>query len=242
MAPLDALPGFRRRFRIKPAPGYVSAEVEDDYHHMGVVVRHQDGVAVAIEPNMVRAPWTTCPGAVRRLQETFTGVRLSEFPARGNKLTNCTHLYDLAILAAAHAADEAPLVYDILTSDPEDGQNRTELRRDGKTLLSWALKGFEISAPADLAGVSLDKLKPAQVSSDPKIQEAVRVLRWGTMIAHGRAIPLSEQSNAGRYPSNCYTFQPDNVTKARRVGEIKDFSAGEAQPLDTPGLQGGDPR
>lgn len=236
MATLDTLPGFRRRFRITPGDGWVSSEVEDDYHHMGVVIRHADGVATALEANMVRAPWTTCPGAVQRLIDTFTGLALSAFPARGEKQTNCTHLHDLALFAAAHAGDVAPLIYDVLTSDPVDGHSQTELRRNGETLLSWVVNRLEITAPTALAGARLDKLKPAAVTDDPLLQEAVRVLRWGTIIAHGRSIPLEQQSDASRFPGNCYTFQPGTIANARRVGAIKDFSGGEGHPLDQPGL------
>jgi hypothetical protein len=232
--PLDALPGFRRRFRIVPALGRVSSEVEDDYHHMGVVLHHAGGVAVKVEAVMVRAPWTTCPGAVAQLASTFTGVRLDGFPARGEKSSNCAHLHDLATLAAAHAGDAAPLIYDVLTSDPVNGSSRTELRRNGELVLSWALKGFEIAAPAALAGTRLDKLKPASVADDALGQEAVRVLRWGSIISHGRAIPLEHQSDASRFPGNCYTFQPERIPHAHRVGVIKDFSKGRENPLDQP--------
>ena len=42
--------------------GEVRSEVEDDYHCMAVVVRHDGRVAQAVEADMIRAPWTTCPG------------------------------------------------------------------------------------------------------------------------------------------------------------------------------------
>src|SRR3546814_9414003 len=91
---------------------------------------HHDGmIATRIEPELWRAPWTTCPGASAQLVETFTGVALADFPARGDKPINCTHLHDLALLAAVHAADTQPLVYDAQIADPVDGLRRAELRR-----------------------------------------------------------------------------------------------------------------
>src|SRR5688500_11016874 len=126
-----ALPGFRRRFVVTSGEGWVRSAVEDDFHCMIVTIRHSGGVAMAIEPQMERAPWTTCPGAIEQLKATFTGVRLDEFAQRGEKQQNCPHLHDLAVIAAAHAADPQPLVYDIHTADPVDGVVRTELRRDG---------------------------------------------------------------------------------------------------------------
>jgi hypothetical protein len=232
MPALDALPGFRRRFRVTPTLTHVRAEVEDDYHHMGVVVHHQDGVATKLEPLMIRAPWSTCPGAVARLTQTFTGVALANFAARGEKQTNCTHLHDLALLAAAHAGDGAALSYEILVSDPVDGRSVAELRRDGAPVLGWTLAGFEIVAPTELAGLSLGKLRAWMDTLDEAGQEQARILRWGSMIAHGRAIPIERQSDASRFPANCHTFQPENAIHARRIGEIREFSGGGGQPLD----------
>ena len=230
---LDELPGFRRRFRITPLAGKVISEVEDDYHCMRVTIIHDSHTATAVEPMLIRAPWTTCPGAVHKLKETFTGVALARFAERGEKRANCTHLHDLAVLGAAHAGDAKPLIYDILVSDPVDGKRVAELRMDGATVLRWTLLGVEIVEPAELAGVTLDKLNPWIASLEPHLQEAGRVFRWGTLIANGRSIPLEKQSDAKRMPTgNCYTFQPDKQAVAVRVGEIRDFSKGMAQPLD----------
>jgi hypothetical protein len=198
---------------------------------MSVVVRHDGAVAEAVEAIMHRAPWTTCPGAERQLQETFTGVALADFPARGDKAVNCTHLYDLALLAASHAQDREPLVYDILVSDPEDGVRHAALRRDGETLLDWAEAGMEIVEPEALAGRRLLDLQSWIRELEPPLQEAARLLRWGNLLANGRSIPLEQQSDATRMPPNCYTFQPQRREQARRVGEIRDFSRDCVEPL-----------
>jgi len=230
---LDSLPGFRRRFKITPMLGRVTSEVEDDYHCMRVTIIHDGKTATSVEPTLIRAPWTTCPGAVHKLKETFTGVELAAFAERGEKRANCTHLHDLAVLAAAHATDAEPLIYDILVSDPVNGSRMAELRKNGTTVLRWTLVGLEIVEPAELAGITLDKLNPWIASLDPHLQEAGRVFRWGTLIANGRSIPLERQSDAKRMPTgNCYTFQPDKQVVAVRVGEIRDFSKGMAQPLE----------
>ena len=230
---LDDLPGYRRRFRITPGEGWVRSELEDDFHHMRVTLRHAGGVVTAVEPQMVRAPWTTCPGADARLRETFTGVQLGEFAGRnGDKPTNCTHLHDLATLAAAHAGDAAPLVYDILTEDPVGGRRRIELRRDGKPVMRWLEVDNKLVEPPEAAGLTLLQLRPYIDSLDAQRQEEARVLRWGAIVAHGRAIPSRDQSDASKMPPSCFTFQPDNKLKAVRVGEIRDFSQGGEAPLE----------
>ena len=230
--PLDQLPGFRRRFIMTPLSDCVRSELEDDYHCMGVTVHHDGKIATRIESVMLRAPWTTCPGARAVVEQTFTGIPLQAFAERGAKRANCTHLHDLAVLAAAHAFDEGPLVYDILVSDPVAGRRRAELRRNGTTMLGWILENGRIVEPAELAGLSLDKLRPWIDSLDPERQEGARLLRWGSLIANGRTIPWERQADATRMlGASCYTFQPQRVAQAKRIGVIRDFSTGP-QPLE----------
>jgi hypothetical protein len=231
MADLDLQPGFRRRFRLTPANGIVQAEVEDDFHCMSVVIRHDGVSATGVEADMRRAPWTTCPGAPDQLQQTFAGVALASFGERGEKQANCTHLYDLALLASVHAFDDAPTVYDIFVSDPVDGVRRAEIWRNGETVLRWTECRFLITEPEAAAGIRLDKLRPWIASLAPELQEPARLLQWGNMLANGRVIPLADQSDAMKMPPNCFTFQPQRAVVAKRVGVIRDFSQGQ-QPLD----------
>src|SRR5947209_9060741 len=104
---------------------------------MAVTLRHDGVVITSVTAEQDRAPWTTCPGAVAQVERTFTGVPLVQAASRGEKSANCTHLYDLAQLAAAHAADARPVVFDIFVSDPAAGRRRLELRRDGVVVLDW---------------------------------------------------------------------------------------------------------
>jgi hypothetical protein len=232
---LDQLSGFRRRFRITPAAKSVHGEVEDDYHCMAVTIHHDGKTATAIEPLMARAPWTICPGAIATLRETFTGIALADFAARGEKRENCTHLHDLAILAAAHAADQSTLLYDILVSDPIEGRRRVELRRNGCAVLGWVDAQYAIVEPAELAGMRLDKMRPWIESLEPLGQEAARLLQWGAILAHGRSRPLEDQSDARSIGvDRCYTFQSRRVASAKRIGAIRDFSVGTLQPLERP--------
>lgn len=228
---LDSLPGYRRRFIITPAPHCARSELEDDYHCMAVTVHHDGRIATRIEPVMARAPWTTCPGAVAELVATFTGTALDAFAERGAKQHNCTHLHDLAVLAAVHAHDQAGLVYDILVSDPVAGRRTAEIRRNGTPLLSLGETAGRMVAPAGAAGLALDGLRPWIDSLEPALREPARLLRWGALIAHGRTIPWERQSDARRMrPGSCYTFQPARMAEARRIGAIRDFSHG-AEPL-----------
>ena len=229
----ERLPGFRRRFRVEPAPGRVLVALEDDYHCMAVVVHHEGGIAHRVDADMQRAPWSTCPGAEKQLAATFAGAALVDFPARGAKKANCTHLYDLALLAARYARTQDALQFDILVSDPVEGRVSAELHRDGTCLIQWTVVDNEVVAPEEYRGLGLfGKLGP-WIDGLPLLQqEAAKMLRWGCMLAHGRQIPLHQQSDASAMPANCYTLQPERAVIADRVGLIKDFSDGSEEPLE----------
>src|SRR5688500_14746557 len=104
---------------------------------MAVTLRHDGATVTAVEPVRERAPWPTRPGAPDVLVATFTGVRLADLAARGAKQVNCTHLHDLAVLAAAHAGDARSTRYEICVSDPIDELCVSEIRRDGDLVLRF---------------------------------------------------------------------------------------------------------
>lgn len=231
--------GFRRRIRVTPAPNAVQAELEDDFHCMSVVVRHDGVKATEIIPDMRRVPWSTCPGAEHHVVETFIGVGLDEFPGFGDKKQNCTHLYDLALLAAAHAGDQRPILYDILITDPVNGERKAEIHCDGTVLLSWLEADFKIIEPQAAAGLRLDKLRPWIDELNVLLREPARLLQWGNILANGRIIPLDKQSDATRMPASCFSFQPERAAIAKRVGLIRDFSYAPGQKTPQP-LEGFD--
>ena len=224
-------PAFHRHVLVTPGEGWVSAWVEDDYHHMGVTLRHDGQVIVGVKADMVRAPWSTCPGAEYQLATTFTGVRLDEATARGEKQANCTHLHDMTLAAAAHAGDAAPTRYEITVTDAVDGVRVAEITRDGAPVLRLVERANLIEDPAEAAGKNLFQLNDWIASQDGRDREAARLLRWGAILAHGRAIPMERQSDATRMPSNCFTFQPGRKEKAQRIGAVVDFSTAARGPL-----------
>lgn len=226
-------PAFHRHVLITPGETAVSAWVEDDYHHMGVTLHHDGATIVSVEAEMLRAPWSTCPGAVAQLEATFIGVALDGAAARGEKVLNCTHLHDMAVIAAAHARDTVPTRYAIVVSDAVDGIRVAEIARDGVPVLRLVEQAGVIVEPDDAAGKTLFQLGGWIASLDTAMREAARLVRWAAIIAHGRAIPLEHQSDATRMPATCFTFQEGRKQRASRVGRIVDFSAGDALPLST---------
>jgi hypothetical protein len=232
MSHAEHLPGYRRRIRIEAREGAVLAMLEDDIHALAVTLRHDGRTVAAVEPLADRMPWSTCPGAQAKLVETFTGIPLADVTARREKKANCTHLHDLAVLAAAHADEVGGLTYEIFVSDPIDGERLLELRRDGETVFEWVEHDGRLVAPADIAGQVLFTLRDwINALGDEPSREAARVLQWAAMVAHGRTMPFEEQANATALPPNCYTLQPERAARAVRNGKRFDFSDGSRVPL-----------
>jgi hypothetical protein len=225
------LPGFRRVFRITPGAGRVTAALEDDIHCMAVTLRHDGARITGVEPVMDRWPWTTCPGAGAALIATFTGLPLASAIAPAQKPVNCTHLYDLAVLAAAHAGDVAPVAYAVRVSDPVEGETIAELDRDGAPCLRWRLRSDVLVEPEAIAGSHVLSLSSWIKTLAPAEAEAARVLQWACLIAHGRTMPMERQSDATQMPAKCHSFQPEVAKDAVRFGELIDFSRTERAPL-----------
>lgn len=226
-------PGYRRRILIEPGPGCVTAELEDDYHRMVVTLHHADGALTAIESDMKRWPWTTCRGAIDQLEQTFAAVPIADFARRGEKKRNCTHLHDLAVFAAAHADGRAPIAYDLLVTDPVDGVRKATLARDGAAVLDWTLEGDLFLAPVDLAGRRIGELNDVIAGLEAAGAEAVRVLRWATILALGRAMHIPAGISATVFPAgSCYTFQPEKAAGSTRLsGADVDFSRPGMEPM-----------
>jgi hypothetical protein len=223
--------GFRRRIVIEARAGAVAAMLEDDIHCLAVILRH-DGVRVtAIETHFDRLPWTTCPGAQAKLVETFAGLPLSEVTARRDKKQNCTHFHDMAVLAAAYADQPGRVVYDIVATDPVGGERLLEIRRDGGVLHRWTEQDGILREPAEVAGKTLPTLRDWIGTLTGLSQESARLLQWASLVAHGRTMPLENQSDASALPPSCYTFQPDRAKVAIRNGVRRDFSDGSLLPL-----------
>lgn len=228
-----SLPAFRRRILIESSPGCVVAELEDDWHRMVVTVRHEDGTARSVEGEMKRWPWTTCQGAIAQLAETFTGHALADFARRGAKKQNCTHLHDLAIFAAGHAHETAPVTFDVTVTDPVAGRRTAQIVRNGEVGMTWTLEDATLFEPPVLAGLMLYTLNDWIAGLDPASQETARILRWASILAHGRAMDIPEGMSGTAFPSgSCYTFQPELAASAVRRPDVpRDFSQTGITPL-----------
>jgi hypothetical protein len=161
--------------------------------------------------------------------------------AHDDARANCTHLFDLAGLAVAHAwrharGGSARRRYDVVVPDrDEEARTTATLRRDGEACLTWHVAGPVIAGPAPFEGVPLlgAFLAWAEGALDPEVAEAAIVLRRVVWISQGREHPFPtgiSAIDAAQRPGVCHSFQPDTIRIARWTGRQRDFT-GTAGPL-----------
>jgi hypothetical protein len=199
---------------------------------MKVRLRHENGVVIDVHSEQERAPWTTCPGAIAVLEKSFKGAPLGHVPGTAQKKINCTHLYDLAVIGAAHALDPGPAIFDVVSSDPIVGERDMILRRDGAIVMHWRESNGVLTNPEEIVGRTTHDLNDWIAGLDKTRQEYARILRWAARVALGRFVPQTEELDPLTLPLNCHTFQPGVVEHTGRAMQKRDFSTGEASPLD----------
>jgi hypothetical protein len=234
---------YRRRIRITTAPGRARADIEDDPHRYGVALVH-DGVKVtAIRGEGYRTPWTLCVDAAG-LVDRLVGMPLTPDPAAIYKFTDgrfqCTHAFDVAGLAIAHAFRGTPhRQYDIDVPYPTlslEAPKTVTLRRDGEVVLSWTIHNNVITSPPAFAGRDLAGVVrwAKKAFPDPDDYEAIVVLRRASHISGVKTIDLDERVSAGdggQSMGRCWVFQPERAHVAWRIrGNTRDFTD-SAEPM-----------
>jgi len=241
----------RRAIDLRATDEAVEAWLEDDFHHFGIRLAHDGARVTAIEGIARRYPRDTCPGAVGILRE-LVGTPLAARATAHGQYTDmrwhCTHLFDLAGLAIAHAAaGRSRRRYDAVVPERlgatagdtlallQRGRTAPVLYRDGDKVLAWELEGNTITGPESLAGISLGRGFRAWTESLPLDEaEAAHVLRRAVLIALGRhfdvsALPAADLSaNRGA----CHSYQPEIAARSKHlIGTSRDFSDDPGGPL-----------
>jgi hypothetical protein len=201
-----------------------------------VTVRHDGATVVAVEGDSRRYPWTTCPSAVeplRALAGAPLTTALSALGEHGEARQNCTHLFDLAGLAIAHAARNGAHIrtYDVAIPDRDGNRTTPMLWRDDEPVLRWQLAGRTILGPEPFEDVSLRGgfLAWAEATFDGDLAEAASILRRACDISLGRFMDLDVFETAemlgDQVRGTCHSFQPEMMVRAVRVkGQTRDFT------------------
>jgi hypothetical protein len=237
------IPTYRRRIRITTAPGKARADIEDDPHRYGVALVHDGTKVTAIRGEGLRTPWTLCIDAAR-LVDRLVGMPLTPDAAAIYKYTDgtqqCTHAFDVAGLAIAHAFRGTPhRQYDIDVPYPTpsfDMPKTVTLLRDGKLALRWTVEAGVVTSPEPYAGQNLaDILRWARRElTDPDEYEAVVVARRASYISGVKTVDLDLRVSAadgGQSMGRCWVFQPERAQVAWRIrGNTRDFTQ-SADPM-----------
>jgi hypothetical protein len=233
---------YRRRVRIETDAGTAHAEMEDDPHRYGVTLRHDGSVITAIEGRALRTPWSACGEAAALLQR-LVGMELHPDPQQVYRHTNgrlqCTHLFDLAGLGAAHAARGiAARTYDAEVPCIDPALPRAAvLRVDGEEALRWTLKRTRIVGPPSFAGQDVATMMAwaKQRFIDRDRLEAVLMLRRAVFVSGNRRHDLdgmARASDTGHTIGACHVFSAGVVERALRVpGATRDFTDPRARLL-----------
>jgi DUF2889 family protein len=231
---------FRRSIHLVRAhEDVVVGALEDTAHHVRVTLTTGEGRVVRVEGEGVRLPWTTCPGAVPGLaslvgSEVTTAIR--PLRDRYDPAAHCTHLFDLAHLAIAHAARRADeRLYEIVIEDRLDPAP-AYLFRDGCKVLEWKVSDGEVVAPAPFAGLGLaGGFLSWCAQLDEEAAEAAFVLRRAAVMARVAHIDFDGWATAadtGLRAGVCFTAQPGRLAVAtRNVGSQRDYTGGSERML-----------
>lgn len=230
------LAGLRRQVKFDPAPDRIRAEVEDDFHNFVVTLVHKAGRITAVETQSLRHPWTACPAAGGFLASRLAGIALNDVATTPSPLSHCTHMLDLAIVAAAHARDGSSGRFDMFVGDADGLRRTAELWRDGNLILAWQLDGdLIVTGPAE--GRHLRQLRQWLPHEPVWLQEPARLLRRAVSIFGGRHYDYEHLTVAAETPGQqgaCFTYQPERAASALPMrGSKRDFTYSAAgEPVE----------
>jgi hypothetical protein len=228
---------YRRRiFLQRLSPTVVQVDLEDDFHRFELKLVHDQKVVITIEAGGERYPWSTCPAAAGPLR-ALEGMELSRTLGSVAKVAdpraNCTHMFDLAMIAIMHAAAKRETrQYDVTCPDWQDQRSTVTLDVDGERALEWEIQEHEIVSPAPYAGQRIAAgsfLRWARTDLDEEDAERAFVLWRGCMIAWGRIMDLDDTARASDLLSwtggNCYSFSEEIAVDGMRQKESRlDFT------------------
>ena len=224
-------PGLWRRLVLHPGPGWIGGALEDDVHRFHLRLDHADGRIVRARAEALRYPWTACPGAAPHIAGELTGALLADIAAR-DPAQHCTHLFDLAVVLAAHADDTAPTRIEMRVADRVEERSTATLSENGTEMLRWRLEGTVI------AGEDRDLRQLSQWKRDlpPRDAERATMLRRAIFVSGVRQYTAPATITAAEQGALrmgvCYNYQlPQAETSIRTPNWINDFSAGAGEPL-----------
>ena len=239
--------GFRMKLPFPPNPDYgdglvrrivslnnidgclVEAHLVDNYHEMRCRVRHNGSIVTGVDGEMIRFPTTACPGAPLVAAE-LAGLRLDaptrELYNRTLVRRNCTHLFDIVVLAMKHALrKETARCY--ITEVPDEDCEPVEIniRSNNHMIHKWLVQRGNIIKPEILYGLPIlegfakwsaqyfvgEELEAGLILSKACFIALIR--RYQPEAGHGWPISANTQLIGA-----CHAYSPGQVKTARLIG------------------------
>jgi hypothetical protein len=219
---------FYRLITLEAVEQTIIGRVQDNVHDFRVRVQHDGEVVLAVDAETLRSPFTTCESARLNLDRLIGRPIGDAGRPRIDIGFQCTHMFDLAVLAGVHAGRGGMRTYRIdARLRPEGSEARLE--RDGEPMLDWRVEGHLIVTPGLFEGLTRSgQIRwPDAVLRDPDLLEAALILRRCLLVLHGRPLSTGVQraSEMTHMAGACHTFQPGQMLRAVRPGGFEDFSS-----------------
>ena len=236
--PLYGTGSCRRRILLRQAGRQVFVSLDDDFHEMTCDLSHDDRVVTDVTAETLRIPTSACPGAAAVLRELIgvpLDIDMAVLYGDGRPRRHCTHLFDLAALAIAHAGRPATeRRYEAIVPDRVNGPVTIEVWRDGELVHAWQVRDHHIVSPTELAERPLlagfmawavrqfrdDNLEAAAVLSKAYLISNGR--RYQTEALAGQSIRVN-----GQMTGLCHSYSHEQIDKAIILsGNVRDYSRG----------------
>lgn len=209
-------------------PDRVEAVMEDPFHALAMVIRHDATSLLGIEARWERHPLTSCAGAEGVLPQLAGLPLVDDLRTRwlqAEPALQCTHMFDTLRLAVVHAALRRPdRRYEVVLPDAPVDAQPVRLFRDGELSAEIEIDGeFRIRAPAAYAGLPLlagfTRWAAARLSAEEF--EQMFLIQRGTFVGRGQRFDIAQYYGragelSGPSPATCYGSQP-----ARYAGSLR---------------------
>ncbi|WP_317929397.1 DUF2889 domain-containing protein [Halioxenophilus sp. WMMB6] len=233
---------FRRRIKLLGSAEQVVAELEDCNHGFRSTVQHNGQRVTGIVGESIRFPLTTCGGATDKIEQ-LVGIGLDAdlkaLAQKSDPKMNCTHLYDLTVLAIQHALrGEDIRLWDVVIPDEVDNFTEASVSLNGELILKWGVGSWSI-VDGDLKGKSLGS-GFGQWAARHYLgleREAAFILQKGYFVSNARRADMSQLqgkpvTETEQMSGVCYSYSPEVVVNAvRTMNATRDFTETEAQLL-----------
>ena len=235
----------RRQLLVAVDDTTVAAAIEDEMHHFEIRLHHDGERVTAVDGAPVRWPWAPCLDSTQALA-ALVGLAITASPTDiahwADARQQCTHQFDLAALAVAHAARQVgggAARRDYLTEVPDwhEPPFIARLWVDGELTLDWVCSADAVLAPEQYRGAPMRSgfFDWCAEHLDADLTEAAQVLRRAAWISPARKIDLEaadQATDSGIKHDVCYTSQPERLPLAiRSRGSLRDFSHSSAPLL-----------